>query len=70
MTLFTALGVLKVHVVRTTVVKLQDGYRKEYMNMLEKIASHICYNTHTSQVIRQFQLMISELSKEVLKIRR
>ena len=29
MTLFTTLSVLKVHVVRTTLVKLQDGYRKE-----------------------------------------
>ena len=48
MTLFTTLCVLKVHVVRTTLVKLQDDYRKEQMNMLEKTASNICYNTHQS----------------------
>ena len=29
MTLFTTLSALKAHVVRTTLVKLQDGYTKE-----------------------------------------
>ena len=32
--------------------------------------SHMLEHTHTSQVIRQFHLKTSELSKEVLKIRR